>query len=161
MENTNSYLTYKIGDNYFASNVSNIQAITEYTQPTRLPGMPDYVLGVVNQRGIVLPVIDTRIRFAIENKEITSASCILVSEVNSAKEQLFFGALVDAVSEVIEIPPGEIKSPPAIGKTKQNNIITGIYNLNNDIIMIVDIEKLTDSDTNSFFETEFIQNKVA
>ena len=78
MENIKSYLSFKIGSEYYAANVSNVQNIIEYSDITKVPEMPKYMLGVINLRGQVLPVIDSRIKFGIENTEITTNTCILV-----------------------------------------------------------------------------------
>lgn len=146
MENINSYLSFKIGSEFYAANVSYVHNIIEYTDITKVPEMPAYMLGVINLRGQVLPVIDARIKFGLTNTEITSNSCILVMEVDVEGSQVFIGALVDAVAEVLEISESEIKDPPSIGTTIKSQYISGVYHDENKFIMILEMNKILASD---------------
>ena len=146
MENIKSYLSFKIGGEYYAANVSNVQNIIEYSEITKVPEMPKYMLGVINLRGQVLPVIDSRIKFVIENTEITTNTCILVMDVQIENEEVFVGALVDAVAEVLEIDDTEIKETPRIGTTIKNEYITGIYHDGEKFIMILEMNKVFAND---------------
>ncbi len=146
MTNIKSYLSFKIGSEYYAANVSNVQNIIEYSEITKVPEMPKYMLGVINLRGQVLPVIDSRIKFGIENTEITTNTCILVMEVQIENEEVFVGALVDGVAEVLEIEDTEVKETPSIGTTIKNEYITGVYHDGEKFIMILEMNKVFASD---------------
>ena len=142
MTDIKSYLSFKIGNEYYAANVSNVQNIIEYSKITKVPEMPKYMLGIINLRGQVLPVIDTRIKFGIENTEITTNTCILVMEVQIENKEVFIGALVDAVAEVLEIDDTDIKDTPRIGTTIKNDFLTGVYHDKDKFIMILEMNKV-------------------
>ena len=146
MDNIKSYLSFKIGSEYYAANVSYVQNIIEYSEITKVPEMPEYMLGITNLRGKVLPVVDARIKFGIENTEITTNTCILVMEVQVDDEDIFVGTLVDGVSEVLEIEQEEIKETPSIGTTVKNEFIHGIYHDDEKFIMILNMNKIFSSD---------------
>ena len=99
----NSYLTFQLAGEFFALNVSRVINILEMCKITEVPKMPDYVKGVINLRGEVLPVIDTRLKFGMSEIEITKSTCILVLDVVVNNDSIKIGSLVDTVSEVIEI----------------------------------------------------------
>lgn len=142
MEHLKSYLTFKIGKEQFAANASFVHNIIELPKITEVPEMPNYMLGVINLRGSVLPVIDSRIKFGVENTEITTNTCIIVMEVTIDNKQVFIGTLVDAVAEVIEIEEEEIKDPPNIGANIQNEFISGVFQSNDKFTMILDMNKV-------------------
>lgn len=142
MEDLKSYLTFKIGEEQFAANASFVHNIIEIPKITEVPEMPNYMLGVINLRGKVLPVIDSRVKFGIEQTEITTSTCIIVMEVTIDEKQVFIGTLVDAVSEVVEIEPEEIKDPPSIGAGVQNEFITGVFQNQDKFTMILDMNKV-------------------
>lgn len=142
MEEKTSYLSFKIGAEYYAASVNYVHNIIEHTDITKVPEMPKYMLGVINLRGQVLPVIDSRIKFGISDTSITSNTCILVMEVNIEGSQTFVGALVDAVAEVIEIDTAEIKEAPSIGTTVRNDFIAGVYHDEEKFIMILEMDKV-------------------
>lgn len=145
MEQLKSYLKFKIGEEQFAANASFVHNIIEVPKITEVPEMPEFMLGVINLRGNVLPVIDARIKFGVSNTEITSNTCIIVMEITIEKKQVFIGTLVDAVAEVIEIEPDEIKAPPSIGVSGQNEYITGVFQNHDKFTMILDMNKVLSS----------------
>jgi purine-binding chemotaxis protein CheW len=125
--NSNSYLTFSLGEELYAANVKNVINIVELSKITKVPQMPDYMLGIINLRGMVLPVIDARRKFGLPLTEYTVNTCILVMEVVVNNSLIHIGALVDAVKEVIEINENEIKDPPTIGFNLNSFFITGVY----------------------------------
>ena len=142
MEHKESYLSFKVGSEYYAANVSYVHNIIEHTKITKVPNMPGHLLGVINLRGQVLPVVDSRVKFGIEDTKITSNTCILVMEVKVDKEQVFVGALVDAVAEVIELSKKDIKAPPSIGRKMKNEFITGVNHDGDKFIMLLDMNRI-------------------
>ena len=139
MKEINSYLSFKIGDEYFAANVSDIHNIIEYCKITKVPEMPDYMLGVINLRGQVLPVLDSRLKFGLANTDITNNTCVIVMEVRVEEEQVFVGVLVDGVSEVLELDESKIKEAPTLGSKIRNDFIMGVYPYNDSFIMILNM----------------------
>lgn len=143
----NSYLSFKLGEEIFAANVSKVLNILEMTKITQVPKSPPCMKGVVNLRGTVLPVVDTRLKFGMSATEFTPNTCILVMEVEVDGEALQVGGLVDSVQEVLEIDLKEILPPPNIGSRYRSEFINGMYKLNDDhFIMLLDMDKVFSSD---------------
>jgi purine-binding chemotaxis protein CheW len=138
----NSFLTFKIADELYAVNVSNILSILELTKITKIPRTPDYIRGVINLRGIVLPIIDLRIKFGLPSTEFTTNTCILVLEIIVDEETVKLGGLVDSVQEVVEIEDKDILPAPNIGQKFRSEFIEGMYKSETGFIMILDIEKI-------------------
>lgn len=137
-----SYLSFSIGEEVFASHVSHVNNIVEVPKITRIPKSPDYLMGVMNLRGQVLPVIDTRMRFGMSPTEITSNTCILVLEVNTEDGVQQVGGMVDSVREVLEIAEDEIIEPPKIGRNGTHEFISGVANRDGSFILILDMDHL-------------------
>ena len=127
IEKINSYLSFRLGEEIFAAHVGKVLNILEMTKITKVPRAPEYMLGVINLRGTVLPVVDTRIKFGMVPTEFTTHTCILVLEIQMDNEVVNVGALVDGVLEVLEIEGAEILPPPNIGNKFKSEFITGMY----------------------------------
>jgi purine-binding chemotaxis protein CheW len=137
-----SYLSYRIGNEYYAANVKYVHNIIEYTDITKVPKMPDYMLGIINLRGMALPVVDSRIKFGLSATEITGSTCILVMEIEVDKKPVFVGFLVDAVAEVLEIEEEEIKDMPSMGSLVNTDFLSGVYHDEEKFVMIMDVNRL-------------------
>ena len=142
----NSYLTFKIGKEEFGAHVSKVLNILELQKITKVPKSPDYMKGVINLRGMVLPVIDTRVKFDMTPAEFTDNTCIIVMELNVNDKTLNIGALVDSVVAVREIDEQKIQATPSIGNNYKSEFITGVVKIDEDFIMIPDLVKLFTSD---------------
>lgn len=140
MESINSYLTFKIGEEVFAANVAKVLNILELQDITHVPQAPDYMKGVINLRGVVLPVIDSKIKFGLGATQFTNNTCILVLDVNIDEESVQVGALVDAVLEVLEIEDSKIQPPPSIGAKYKTEFIEGMVNYEDRFIMILNMD---------------------
>jgi purine-binding chemotaxis protein CheW len=141
-----SYLSFKVGGELFAAHVSSVLNILEMTRITRVPRAPQYMLGVINLRGAVLPVIDTRIKFGMPVTKQTEETCIIVTEVELDNETVRVGALVDSVEEVLEMEKENIMPPPSIGSRFETDFIRGVMNINEDFIMVLDMDKVFTTD---------------
>lgn len=138
-----SYLSFKLGDETFAANVSKVLNILEMTKITKVPKAPDYMKGVINLRGTVLPLVDTRIKFGLTPTEFTANTCILVLDIQIGEDSLQVGGLVDAVQEVLEIEPHQILPAPNIGSKYHSEFICGMYKASEEqFIMILDMDKV-------------------
>ncbi len=137
-----SYLTFQLGNESFALSVKHVINILEMCNITEVPQMPDYVKGVINLRGEVLTVIDTRLKFGMSEIEITKNTCILVLDVMVNNNSIKIGSLVDGVSEVIEIDEKTIKPPPTIGAEYKSKFVTGMIESNDKFTMLLDINKV-------------------
>ncbi|MDA3780025.1 MAG: chemotaxis protein CheW [Bacteroidales bacterium] len=138
----NSYLSFKLADEVFAANVSKVLNILEMVKISEVPQSPKYMKGVINLRGTVLPVVDTRIKFGMTPTEYTKDTCIVVMEIEMDKEMVKLGALVDSVQAVLEIDDAQIQPPPSIGNKYKSEFITGMAKVNEKFIMILDMVKV-------------------
>lgn len=142
----NSYLIFKLGDEEFAANAGKVQRILEQQTITKIPNMPKYMKGVINLMGKVLPVIDARVKFNLQDTELTSNSCIIVLEIKKSGVTIEIGALVDSVQSVLEIDKDQIKTPPTINNSEYNSdFIKGMVEQNNKFIMVLDIDSVFSS----------------
>jgi purine-binding chemotaxis protein CheW len=158
----NSYLTFTLGDETFAANVSKVLNILELTKITKVPKAPSYMKGVINLRGSVLPLIDTRIKFDMEATEYTSNTCILVLEIDLKGEPVQVGALVDSVQEVLELEESQIQPPPSIGVTYRTEFMEGMVKVDEEFIMILNMDLIFSSEELiSLKETTDASKKVA
>lgn len=139
----NSYLSFKLGNEEFASHVSKVLNILEMTRITEIPQAPYYMKGVINLRGMVLPVIDTRLKFGMPETIYTEKTCIVVMELQLDKdeEKVFVGALVDEVMAVLELEKDQIQDPPSIGSKYESEFIYGMAKHDDNFIMLLDMEK--------------------
>jgi purine-binding chemotaxis protein CheW len=142
----NSYLTFKLGDETFATNVSKVLNILEMTKITKVPKAPPYMKGVINLRGAVLPLIDTRIKFEMSPTEFTPNTCILVLDININNESVHVGALVDSVQEVVELDDTSIMPPPNIGTRYKSEFIEGVAKIGDEFVMILDMDLIFSTD---------------
>jgi len=138
----NSYLSFRLSDEVFAANVGKVLEILELTKITKVPKAPDYMRGVINLRGSVLPVVDTRIKFGLPLTPDTVNTCIVVLNIQIDNEELKVGALVDAVQEVLDLSPDMISEPPNIGNKYRSEFIQGMGKVDEDFIMILDVDQV-------------------
>lgn len=137
-----SYLSFRIGSEVFAANVKNVLNILEMTKITKVPKVPEYMKGVINLRGTVLPVIDSRLKFGMNDSEYTTNTCIIVLELHTGNNPVIIGTIVDAVKEVLEIDADGIQPPPNIGTTYNTDYIEGMARSEEGFIMILNAEKV-------------------
>ena len=141
-ETHQSYLTFWIGDELFATNVSKVLEILEVPKITKVPRSPDFMRGVINLRGAVLPVIDTRIKFGLPITPDTVNTCIVVLTLEMEGHELMIGAIADSVKEVIEVTEQDILDPPSVGSNYKAEFVEGMLKLNEQFIMLLDIDKV-------------------
>ncbi|MFP4366733.1 MAG: chemotaxis protein CheW [Bacteroidales bacterium] len=146
LDQINSYLSFKLGGETFAANVGKVLNILEMTEITKVPKAPEYMKGVINLRGTVLPVVDTRIKFNMPATEYTNNTCILVMEVEVDGEHVQVGGLVDAVQAVLEIEQEDILPPPSIGSKYRSEFISGMAKIDDKFIMLLNMDRVFSSD---------------
>ncbi len=142
----NSYLSFKLGEEEFAAHVGKVLNILEMTKITEVPKAPDYMKGVINLRGTVLPVIDTRIKFGMTPTVYTTNTCIIVLDIDVDGDSIHVGALVDAVQAVLEIEKSQILPPPSIGSKYKSDFIEGVANIDEKFIMILNMDSVFSTD---------------
>ncbi len=146
INNTRQYLSFKLADEYFALDVANVREILEFTTVTRVPKTPEFMRGVINLRGSVVPVLDMRLKFGMTATERTVNTCIIVVEVVFDGDHTILGALVDSVQEVFELEPGQIEPAPRIGTQLRTEFIRGMGKREDQFIIILDIDKVFSSE---------------
>ena len=142
----NSYLSFKLGEEEFAAHASKVLNILELSPITVVPKAPDYMKGVINLRGTVLPVIDTRVKFGMTPTEYTNNTCIIVLDIVIDNDSIQVGALVDGVQAVLEIEREQIMPAPSIGSKYRSEFIEGVANINDNFVMILDMDAIFSSD---------------
>lgn len=144
--NQQQFLTFQLGEEIFAVNVAQVREILDLIQITRVPQMPEYMLGVINLRGSVVPVIDLRRKFGLEAVEQTRDSCVIVLEVALDDELVVVGALADAVLEVLELDDHQIEPPPRLGMKLKTDFIRGMGRKDERFLILLDIDRIFSTD---------------
>ncbi len=157
MVEDNQFLTFFSNEEVFGIRILQVKEIKEYAEVTAIPLMPEFVKGVINLRGNVVPIIDLPIRFGREKTLITKRTCIIILEVSHDSESLDIGILVDAVSEVIEIPKNMIEPTPSFGSKIRNDFIMGIGKLEQRFVILLDINKVLSVGELSMLEENILQ----
>jgi purine-binding chemotaxis protein CheW len=139
---TRQYLTFKLGNEVFATDVAKVREVLDLTTITQIPRTPDYMSGVINLRGSVVPVVDLRLCFEMSKTESTRNTCIVVVEVLLDNEPIVIGALADSVEEVIDLEPDQIQPAPRIGAHIRTDFIKGMGRRDTQFIMILDIDRV-------------------
>lgn len=136
------YLSFSLDKELFAIKVDSIREIIDRIETTRIPRMPDYMCGVTNLRGSVVPVVDMRVKFALGKVEPTIDTCIVVLEIQLEGEMTIVGALVDSVEEVFELEQGAVEPPPKIGTKLNTEFILGMGRIDDEFIILLDVDKV-------------------
>ncbi len=153
---TTQYLTFKLEDEVFALDISKVREVLDFTTVTKVPKTPDFMRGVINLRGSVVPVVDLRLKFGMSRTEKTVNTCIIITEVTVDNETTILGALADSVQEVMDLEPGQIEAAPKIGTRLNTEFIRGMGKRDNAFVIILDIDKVFSVD-----ELALVQAKQA
>src|SRR3984893_12696721 len=137
---TRQYLTFKLADEVFTIDVAKVREVLDFTTITKIPRTPEFMSGVINLRGNVVPVVDLRLCFEMSRTEKTVNTCIVVVEMLLEGESTVIGALADSVEEVIDLEPDQIQPPPTIGTQIRTDFIKGMGKRDSQFIMILDID---------------------
>ena len=143
---TRQYMTFKLGDELFATDVAQVREVLELSQITKVPTAPDYVRGVVNVRGQATPVVDLRSRFGLPKGTDTVHTRIIVMELELDGEPTVLGGIADSVHEVIELDPANIDPPPRIAMRWRTEFIQGMGKRGDDFIILLDVNAVFSSD---------------
>jgi purine-binding chemotaxis protein CheW len=139
---TRQYLTFKLGNEIFATEVAKVREVLDLTTITEIPRTPEFMAGVINLRGSVVPVVDLRLCLDMAKTESTRNTCIVVVEVLLDNESTIIGALADSVEEVIDLEPEQIQPAPKIGTQIRTDFIKGMGKRETQFIMILDIDRV-------------------
>ncbi len=140
------YVTFALGEELFGIEVSRTREILSLTPVTKVPQTPDYLLGVINLRGQVVPVVDMRLKLGMLAGAETEDTCIIVVEVQVDGEPIIVGALADAVREVSEIRSDQIEPPPRLGSNLKTEFINGMGKAGEQFMMLLNIDKVFNSE---------------
>lgn len=146
VEGPSQYLTFQLGGETFAIPILNIKEIIEYGHLTTVPMMPEFIRGVINLRGAVVPVIDLAARFGGESVAATRRTCIVIIEVDAEDGRQDVGVVVDAVNEVLEIPRAEIEPAPSFGARIRADFIQGMGKISGRFVVILDVNHVLSVD---------------
>jgi len=141
-ENVQQYLTFMLGGKLYGLAILNIKEIIEYGDVTEVPMTPDFITGVINLRGSVVPVIDLGQRFAGEVTELTKRTSIVIIEVKNDDLRIEIGVTVDLVNEVLDIGSSEIEPAPSLGNQIQTNFISGMAKVEGKLLILLSIENI-------------------
>ena len=141
-----TYLTFRLADEIFAVDVQQVHEVLDFRAATRIPGAPDYMRGIINLRGRVVPVVDMRLRFGMSETEEQLSTCVIVMEVGRGGSRTVIGALADAVKEVFEFEPGQIEPPPRFGEKGRMDFIQAIGKRGGQFIIILNFNKAFSSE---------------
>ena len=136
------WVTFKLENEVYGINVMQVQEVLRYSEIAPVPGAPLYVLGIINLRGNVVTVIDTRSRFGLESCDVTDNTRVVVIE----SEKQVIGILVDSVAEVVYLKASEIDEAPNVGNDESAQFIQGVSNREGELLILVDLDKLLSDD---------------
>lgn len=140
------YVTFSLGEELFGVEVSRAREILSVTPVTKVPQTPEYLLGVINLRGQVVPVVDMRLKLGLSTKQETEDTCIIVVEVHIGGEEIIVGVLADAVREVLEVRSDQIEPPPRLGTRLKTDFIDGMGKIDEQFMILLNIDKVFSSD---------------
>lgn len=136
------FLAFKLEDEIYGIEILKVQEIIGLMKITKLPKTPEYIEGVINLRGKIIPVIQLRAKFNMNDKAATEKNCIIVVRNSQNAHQSIIGLLVDEVSEVLNVLPEQIEDPPSFGSKVDMEFIQGIGKIGQKVVMLLDIEKV-------------------
>ncbi len=146
------YVTFSLGEELFGVEVTRTREILSLTPVTKVPQTPDYLLGVINLRGQVVPVVDMRLKLGLTAGAETEDTCIIVVEVHVDGEPIIVGALADAVREVLDIRSDQIEPPPRLGTRLNTEFINGMGKVDEQFMILLNIDRIFNSDELAFVQ---------
>jgi purine-binding chemotaxis protein CheW len=135
-------LTFTLGDETYGVDILRVQEIRGWSPVTRIPQSQAHVLGVLNLRGSIVPIVDLRMRFSLPRAEYTPLTVIIVLSVESPQGRRDFGMVVDGVSDVVDVAAGEVKPAPELGRQASTEFIAGLAAVSGRMVMLLDIDRL-------------------
>jgi len=140
------YLTFELGNEVYGIEILKVQEIIGMMNVTAVPRTPEFVRGVINLRGKVIPVVDLRIKFGMDSKDDTERTCIIVVQVSKGETSVIMGVIVDEVSEVLDIAGEQVEPAPTFGTTVNTDFILGMGKIDKKVVMLLDVNRVLGSD---------------
>jgi purine-binding chemotaxis protein CheW len=153
---TTQYLTFRLGEEIFALDIAKVREVLDYTNITKVPRTPEFMRGVINLRGNVVPVVDMRLKFGMTKTEQTVNTCIISVEISVDGDTTVLGVLSDSVQEVLDLGPDQIEPAPRIGTRLKTEFIRGMGKRDDHFVIILDIDKIFSAD-----ELSLVQETVS
>jgi purine-binding chemotaxis protein CheW len=145
-DGSNQVLTFVLGNETYGVDILRVQEIRGWSAVTKIPHAPAHVLGVLNLRGSIVPIVDLRMRFELERAEYTTITVIIVVSVISATGRRDFGVVVDGVSDVVDVDIAEVKAAPDLGARAATDYIRGLVPVSDRMVVLLDIDRLIGAD---------------
>lgn len=136
------YLTFTLDREIYGLEILKVQEIIQIQDITSVPNMPSFIRGVINLRGKVIPVVELRVKFALETTDDTETTCIIVVQVRSGNGELTMGIIVDEVSEVLDVGAESLQETPSFGGGVNTDFIRGMGKIDKKVVMLLDIDKV-------------------
>ena len=143
-------LTFVLGNETYGVDILRVQEIRGWSAVTKIPHAPSHVLGVLNLRGSIVPIVDLRMRFSLDRAEYTAITVIIVVSVHTAAGRRDFGVVVDGVSDVVDVNTAEVKPAPELGSRSATEYIRGLVAISDRMVVLLDIDRLIATDMGSF-----------
>ncbi len=152
---TSQYLTFTLDKEYFAIEINKVSEVLDYIKITKVPRVPDFILGVINLRGKVLPVIDLRLKLGLQAGDQTQDTCIIIAEVNMEEKTTKIGVVTDSVEDVIGFSQNQIDLPPKLGLRLSSEVISGIgkQDQNDNFVIILNIDRVFSESMFDFYQS--------
>ena len=161
MTDTTQYLTFRLAEEVFALDIAKVREVLDFTHATRVPRTPDFMRGVINLRGSVVPVVDLRLKFGMSATERTVNTCVIITEVTVDDDTTVLGCLADSVQEVLNLAPETISPAPKIGTRLRTDFLKGMGNRDDRFIMLLDIDRVfSAAELNDAIEIEAHQGQT-
>lgn len=140
------YLTFCLGDEHYGVDILSVNAIRGWERPTLIPNSPDYVKGVINLRGVIVPILDLRSRFGVGEETYTPTTVVIILSREMGPRRRTMGFVVDAVSDVLNADEDEVKKPPLFGGSLDQSFIDGLVNVGKDVVTLLNVDALVTLD---------------
>lgn len=157
-EHDSQYLSFVVGNEEFSVNILKVQEIRAWEEPTFLPNSPEFIKGVLNLRGTIVPVMDLRIRFGFKNFQYKATTVVIILKSNSQDRECLMGCVVDAVSDVFNIDNSDIKDAPNFGSAIDHRFIDGIITVDKQAVTLLNLNNLLSL---SLIDHPFTNRKVS
>ncbi len=140
------YLTFLIAGEQYAVGVGHVKEIIGYDVPTKVPGTPPWIRGVINLRGLVVPVVDLAVKFGRPENEVTRRTCVVIVDVRMADGAVTMGIVADGVSQVLELSADDIQPPPTFGMSVRVDYLLGLVTTGKQFALLLDIDRVLATD---------------
>jgi len=143
---TEQYLTFYLVDEEYGIEITSVQGIQGWTSVTSIPNTPNYILGVINLRGQIVPIMDLRLRFSLEQAQLEANTVVIVVKLIKENKEKFLGIVVDGVSETYRFDCNKIQPPLDLGVTNKSNFLKGLASVDERVVILLDIDQLINFD---------------